>query len=61
MRTAEKKEIKEALEEAEKEIGNSMGQYNFFYYLGVALVHAICEVADQVKQVVADMPSHDNK
>lgn len=60
MKTKDKPEIKEALDEAEMEAGNTMGYLQFAYYLGKALVLAVCEIADDVRQIVADMPSHDS-
>lgn len=60
-KTSEKLEIKEALEEAETQAGNTMGSNHYLYYILKALTFAVCEGVDTLKQILADMPSQDNK
>lgn len=59
MKTKDKPEIKQALEDAEREAGETLRVNMYQYYLLQALVFAICEVADGINQIVADLPSHD--
>jgi|WetSurMetagenome_2_1015567.scaffolds.fasta_scaffold544748_1 hypothetical protein len=59
METSKKPVIKEALEAAERQYPNNTTQNNAMYFLVVALVFAVCEVADGIKQLVADLPNHE--
>lgn len=59
MLTVEKPQIQEALQEAETQAGHTMGSNMYQYYLLVALVWAVCEVADAVRQLAEDLPSND--
>jgi hypothetical protein len=60
MKTILKPEVKEAMKDAEDTAPHLPSGLETFYYLGVALVLAVCEIADAVNQIVADLPSHDS-
>jgi hypothetical protein len=59
MKTKDQHEVKEVLETADKHFGDQPRHWTALFFLGKALVLAVCAIADGINQIVADLPSHD--
>lgn len=60
MHTIDKSSVASSVAQAERSLGDAPRGTIVWFHLAVALIRAICEVADALYQVAADLPSHDH-